>query len=156
MSSDKIEEKKCCENTKCECTKCECTKSKDVVHEDDDDLLKEYADTLYIKLKESFPHETVTKSNLFSLIRIAMEEADRMNDLRGSQKKELVIRVVHVALEDYILDDLNSVEINFLVDNFVDLIIDNFVDIDFGNLHINESRKQKIRTFFKKLCPCMN
>lgn len=117
--------------------------------------MEDYADELYTRVKAKFPTDhTIDRTNIFSLIRLAMEEVDQFSELEGRQKKELVVRVAHEALKDYVLDEQDNAALNLLVDNFVDVIIDNFCDIDLGNLGINDEQKHRIRTFVKKCFPC--
>ena len=117
--------------------------------------MEKYAEELYDTVKKNFPSDKIDTVSIFILIRIAMEEVDKFKELKGRQKKELVIRIIHEAIEDYVLDDVENENIKILVDHFVDVIVDNFVDIDFGNLHINEDQKKKIKAFFKKIFPCL-
>lgn len=116
--------------------------------------MEKYAEELYQKVKDNFPDDKIDTVNVFMLIRIAMEEVERFKELEGRQKKELVIRIIHEAVEDYVLDDVENENIHMLVDNFVDVIVDNFCDIDLGNLGINEEKKKKIMSFLKKIVPC--
>lgn len=117
--------------------------------------IEKYAEDLYTKVKDAFPSKEVNIGNVFDLIRLTMEEAEKFTDLEGRQKKELVIRIVHEAIEDFVLDDVDNESIHILVDKFVDVIIDQFCDIDLGHLHINEEKKKKIRAFFHKIFPCI-
>ena len=110
--------------------------------------MEQYAEKLYVNLKKSFPDEEINAINVFGLIRLAMEEAERFQELAGRQKKELVIRVIHEAIEDYVLDDIENQNIRILVDHFMDVIIDNFVDIDLNHLKINEENKKKLKKIF--------
>lgn len=115
-----------------------------------DEDMEKYAKELYDKVKGKFPSEKLTSTNVFDLMRISMEEAEKLKNLEGRQKKELVIRILHEAIKDYVIDDFESAALNMLVDNFVDIIIDTFVDINMGNLKINEDQKKVIRKIF----PC--
>lgn len=117
--------------------------------------MEKYAEELYNKVKENFPDEKIDATNVFQLIRLTMEEAEKFGTLEGRQKKELVVRVVHEAVEDFVLDEVQNEHIHILVDNFVDVIVDNFCDIDLNHLRINADKKQKIKVFLKKICPCM-
>lgn len=116
--------------------------------------MEQYAENLYNTVKENFPDEKIDAVNVFNLIRLAMEEVEKFKELEGRQKKELVIRIVHEAIEDYVLDEVENQNIHILVDHFVDVIVDNFCDIDLGNLHINEENKKKFKAFLKKIFPC--
>lgn len=117
--------------------------------------LEKYAKDLYERVKETFPDQELKVSNVFDFIRIAMEEAEKFIELDGRQKKELVIRVLHEAFEDYVVDEAESESLRILVDSLVEVVIDQFVDIDLNHLHLNEDQKHRIRAWFKKACPCV-
>jgi len=112
--------------------------------------MEKYAETLYDRVKDKFPDDKLTVINVFDLIRISMEEVEKFRVLEGRQKKELVVRIVHEAIKDYVIDDLESESLKMLVDKFVDVIIDQFCDINLGHLHINENQKKTLRKIF----PC--
>ncbi|MEX0598275.1 MAG: hypothetical protein WD512_17440 [Candidatus Paceibacterota bacterium] len=114
------------------------------------DDMEQYSKQLYEKVKAKIPNNQVTAGNIFDLIRISMEEVEKFKELAGRSKKELVIRILHEIVKDYVLDDVENETIKILLDNFVDIIIDTFVDIDMGHLKINEDQKKVIR----KLFPC--
>jgi hypothetical protein len=114
------------------------------------DDMEKYAKVLYEKVKGKFPSEKVTAGNIFDLMRISMEEAEKFKELEGRAKKELVIRIINEAIKDFVVDEIENESLRLLVDNFMDVLIDTFVDIDFGNLKINEDQKKVIR----KLFPC--
>ena len=112
--------------------------------------MEKYAENLYKAVKAKFPGNKVNSSNVFDLVRLSMEEVEKFRSLQGRQKKELVVRIIHEALKDYVIDDMESESLNFLVDNFIDLIIDQFCDINLGHLKINDDQKKTLRKIF----PC--
>lgn len=112
--------------------------------------IEKYAETLYDRVKNKFPDEKLNVLNIFDLTRIAMEEVEKFKVLEGRQKKELVIRIIHEAVKDFVIDDMESKSLNILVDQFIDVIIDQFCDINLGHLHINENQKKTLRKIF----PC--
>lgn len=110
------------------------------------------AGKLYDDVKKIFPDEELTLTNMFPFVRLAMETAEKFENLPGKDKKKLVIRAAQKALEDYVLKDQD--ELKFFVDVMLDMTIDQLVDIDLGHLAINEDKKHKIKTFFKKIFCC--
>tara|TARA_R100001163_G_scaffold65832_1_gene65442 strand:- start:9468 stop:9833 length:366 start_codon:yes stop_codon:yes gene_type:complete len=114
--------------------------------------IEKYAETLYNRVKAKFPSDKVTMTNIFDLIRLSMEEAEKFGKLAGKQKKELVLRVVQEAVTDLVVDEDDNKALAILIDNFADLIIDQFVDINFGHLAINVKNNK----CFAKLFPCIN
>ena len=113
-------------------------------------LIELYAEKLYDEVKSKFKDNTLNIITIFDLLRLAMEIAESYKDLTGRQKKELVIRIMHEAIEDFVLDDMDNEALNIFVDKMVDVVIDNFVDINWGHLAINKKNKDK----FKNCFPC--
>lgn len=116
--------------------------------------LKKYSEDLYAKVKANFPDDTLNALNVLLFVRMAMEQAEKFKELEGRQKKEVVIRVMHVAFDDYAMDEQTSAQLKVLVDFFIDQIIDNFVDINLGNLGLNKKQQKKFNDFFRKITPC--
>lgn len=113
--------------------------------------MEAYATKLYNEVKLQFTSDTLTVANTMVLMRVAMEVADTYKEISGKQKKELVLRVLHQAFEDYVVDEIQNEAVKMLIDNLADIMIDNFVDIDLGNLNINHvTIKEKLLKF----CPC--
>ena len=113
--------------------------------------MEKYAEQLYDDVKKHFNCDTLTAANTFELMRIAMELVDTYKGLEGKQKKELVIRVLHNAFDDYVVDEIENEAVRILIDNLADIVIDNFVDIDLGHLSINHPDCQ---ARLKKFLPC--
>lgn len=113
--------------------------------------MENYSADLYERVKLNFPDDNeLTASEIFDLIRIAMEEAEKITDLTGPEKKELVIRVVHEAFKDLVVDKIESDKIQDFMDFFLEYLVDQFVDISKGNLKINDKTKKVL----KKIFPC--
>jgi len=113
--------------------------------------MEQYAEKLLEMVKAQFEDQELNMGNIFIFLRLAMEHADKFKELEGRNKKELVIRIMHEALEDFVLEGDDKEALRIFVDKMVDLVIDNFCDINLGNLHINEDQKKVLRRLF----PCM-
>ena len=114
--------------------------------------MEKYAEQLYNDVKQQFDSETLTAANTLELMRIAMEVVDTYTNLEGKQKKELVLRVVHQAFDEYVVDEIENEAVKVLVDNIADLLIDHFVDIDLGHLNINHPDCKKRLSRFLPCC----
>jgi hypothetical protein len=116
--------------------------------------MEKLAEQLYKDVNAQFGEgKQLNMFNMFAFVRLAMEIAETFEELPGRDKKKLVIRVCQEALEDHALEDREDLQ--FFVDKILDMTIDQFVDIDMGHLHINEAQKHRIKTFFKKIFPCL-
>ena len=112
--------------------------------------IEKYVDTVYTNVLARFPSGVLSMTNIFDFVRLCMETAENYKSLSGRHKKELVIRVCHKALEEMILDNVDSDALKVFVDKVVDVLVDNFIDIDLGNLHVNEDCKKR----WRKVFPC--
>lgn len=115
-----------------------------------------YAQSLYIKVRDLFGNKILNVNNVFDFIRISMEEAEKMTELTGRMKKELVIKVFNFSIENLCNDEIDKQNLRILSNNFIDNIINHFCDIDLHHLKINEDKKHRIRAFLKSCYPCCN
>jgi hypothetical protein len=110
-----------------------------------------YAKKLYDEICEKFQDEELDMTNIFDLVRLCMETVDTYKNITGLQKKQLVLNVVHRALDEWLVNKIDDATLRLFADKGLDILIDNFVDIDLGNLKIN---KAACLTAFQKLFAC--
>ena len=89
----------------------------------------------------------VNAGNIISLVTLLMKTADKYTDIKGIQKKELVLAVTRKVVEETVPEE-DRANVLYIVDGALPTIIDTIVAIDKGQLAI------KIKKGFKAWCGC--
>lgn len=104
----------------------------------------EELETLSLKVIEAFP-EGITVKSLTQAVIDCMSLVGQINDMKGADKKQLVIDLLI-----YILDKTDS-GVFELVEPFlkeaIPELIDSLIDVEKGKIHFNPKIKKKLNCF---------
>ena len=100
------------------------------------------------KLKENTKNMEISTENILIIVKCAMEIVE-ITELKGTEQKDMVIKIVKKKVEDSELNDsVKNDVLNFINSGAIGATIEIIVDASKGKLKINLKKK------FKKLC-CM-
>jgi len=98
----------------------------------------------------------VNSIQLTLLVKECVEYANSFKNLKGVQKKDVVVVLLNDVFEDLVeksdLEDSIKVIVIELIDNAIEPAIDLAIFVAKQGLKVD---KKKIKKFFAKICPCM-
>ena len=83
-------------------------------------------DTLYVEFKTMIAGQTITASNVVSIVVNLMQLVERYDTITGPQRKETIMRVLNKSLGDLYTPS----DVKIIIDMTVPVMIDTFVSID--------------------------
>jgi hypothetical protein len=105
----------------------------------------EELEVLGIKILEAFP-EGLTTVTLFQAVSDSMVMVGQIKNMRGVDKKQLVIDMLH-----YILDKTDSGYLEAIepfIKKSIPQVIDTLIDVEKGNLRFNPKMKKRMMSCF--------
>ena len=96
-------------------------------------------DKMYHTLKNTFRGMIIDRTNIFLVITKAVEIADKMKELDGTEKYEVVSNAIHVIINDLEIEDLEKEFILISVESIIGTIIDSSK----GNLFDKKKKQTK-------------
>lgn len=96
-------------------------------------------DKMYHTLKNTFRGMSIDRTNVFLVITKAVEIADKMKELDGSEKYEVVSNAIHVIINDL---EIQELEKEFILVS-IDSIIGTIIDSSKGNLFDKKKKQNK-------------
>lgn len=110
---------------------------------------EKYIKQVFEDTKKAFEGETITSSSIITLAVRAMELVEKLPALSGSEKKQVVVQVVKLIIDETELSDDDNAKIDVIIDTTLPLAIDFIVAASRGVLNING-----VKSRLKKLCCC--
>ncbi len=92
---------------------------------------------IYDAVKKIFVEKTITTSNVVVLAVQAMQIVEKIPDLTGGDKKNIVIKVVKLIVNEFELDDDSRATINLVIDTTLPVAIDMIVGASKGAFDLN-------------------
>ena len=109
---------------------------------------KEPFSRLYDEMEAIIGKREVNAGNIMSLVTLLMKTADKYTDVKGIQKKELVLAVTKKVVEETV-PETERENVLYIVNGTLPAIIDTIVAIDKGQLAI------KVKKGLKAWCCCI-
>tara|TARA_B100001175_G_C19479774_1_gene626427 strand:+ start:1241 stop:1579 length:339 start_codon:yes stop_codon:yes gene_type:complete len=103
---------------------------------------------LYDEIETMINGKKVDASSIISIATLLMKTVETYSDVKGIQKKEIVLAVLRKVVEEKISSPEERANVLFLVEQTVPPVIDALVAVDKGQLKI------KIQKGCKSLFPC--
>jgi len=91
-------------------------------------LDEKYDITPFEEIRSKYVKTGVTVENITLLILKLMNEANKLKNMTGSDKKKLVIDILRVTIEEAVSDDI----LEMVLKEMVPVLIDKFIDISKG------------------------
>lgn len=98
------------------------------------------SDRLYTELQNIIGNGKITRSNIVIILLSLIQSVENYEDVKGSQKKAIILDVLNHFIEGQIEDQQEEIEMKLLVQLTIPSIIDTFIGID----------KKKIRVKLRK------
>lgn len=111
------------------------------------------SDIVYDKVKEMITHKQVTIANVIGIVTLAMQMVQQFAGVSGTDKKKIVISVVHRLLNEIPMDEADKFAIQVLVDVTLDKTIDFVVGIANGDIDLLGVMEETV-TRCKIMCGC--
>lgn len=102
---------------------------------------------IYNGVKKSFNEKTITTANVVVLAVQAMQLVEKLPNLAGSDKKNIVIQVVKLIVDEFELDADTKAAIHLIIDTTLPMTIDLIVSASRGAFGLNS-----LKTKLAKLC----
>ena len=100
------------------------------------------------KLNITFNKKDISSENILQVARTGMEIVGNFNDIKGSQKKFVVISAVNLIIDELPIDDDIKEVIKFILNKIGPPVIDDLISAFKGDFTFKRSTK----TF----CPCIS
>ena len=91
---------------------------------------------LYDELSGIIGDRKITVTNIVSVVTLLMKTVDKYTDVKGIQKKELVLAVVTKVVNETMSDDDERNNILYVVEGVLPTVIDTIIQVDKGQLLI--------------------
>ena len=111
------------------------------------DNLQENISTLKEKLSNTFNKKDISSENILQVTRAGMEIVSNFNDIKGSQKKFVVISAVNLIIDELPVDEEIKEVIKYVLNKIGPPVIDDLISAFKGDFTFKKSTK----TF----CPCI-
>ena len=111
------------------------------------DNLQENISILKEKLSNTFNKKDISSENILQVTRAGMEIVSNFNDIKGSQKKFVVISAVNLIIDELPVDDEIKEVIKYVLNKIGPPVIDDLISAFKGDFTFKRSTK----TF----CPCI-
>ena len=111
------------------------------------DNLQENISILKEKLSNTFNKKDISSENILQVTRTGMEIVSNFNDIKGSQKKFVVISAVNLIIDDLPVDEEIKEVIKYILNKIGPPVIDDLISAFKGDFTFKRSTK----TF----CPCI-
>jgi hypothetical protein len=106
------------------------------------------AERLYEELKKIIGNRKLNSSNVVVVLLSLMQSVEQYEDVRGVQKKALILDALNHLIDDQISNTQEAMEMKLLVQLTLPTVIDTFVSIDKKELQI------KLKKGCNKLFAC--
>ena len=121
-----------------------------ITNESPENILIDTVEHLYNYAK-SVHTSKITPSNIIIITTEIIQTVEKYNNLTGVQKKMVVINVIKKLVNTQFDTDEDKKAMNIIIDLTLPSIIDNLISAINGDFKFN---KEKVNSFFKKLCCC--
>lgn len=111
-------------------------------------LPEKATERLYGELKEIVGERTVDRENIVEIALALMKLVEHYPDLKGPQKKQLIIHVLNTFIADTVADPTEAELIEGIVKFTLPALIDTVVSIDKKEVQV------KVRKGIRKLLSC--
>lgn len=101
---------------------------------------------IYTEAKETFDdlkNGEIDTSNIINIATGLMSIVEKYPNLKGKDKKQIVITVLQELVDDIVKDDTLAMTLNIIIENTMSVVIDRIIDASKGKL--------KLGTFLHKL-----
>ena len=108
----------------------------------------ESVNKLYNELSNILKGNKLTTINAISIVISLMKIVETYDNLKGEQKKQIILQVLTMFIEDSVHDDDELNELNSLIEILLPIIIDTVISIDKKEIQI------KVKKCWKQLFAC--